>query len=121
MSRVHIPILMVLPGLMVGHTHEDIDQLFSLISKAMMNKSESVELRTPSQFDTFLREKVFNCPTTVTRLTSTYDLDSRIGKAANPHLKGLGHSQWALEGVKNPAHCIQFGWSNEAKERGLHH
>ncbi len=102
-------------GLMVGHTHEDIDQIFSVISKALLRKSSPVQLRTPQEFDSFL-QNIFNCPAEIIRLQSLYDADERIGKAANPNLRGLGHSQWALEGIKNPAHCIRMVW-NGAKDK----
>ncbi len=101
-------------GLMVGHTHEDIDQIFSVISKAMLGRSKKsgpyVELKTPGEFDTFLQTEVFQAPAVVTRVRKLYDFDSLIDGSVNPHLRGLGHSQWALEGIKNPVHCIRMIW-----------
>jgi hypothetical protein len=69
-----------------------------------------VELRCPDDFDEFLRSKVFHIPATVTRMRKLYDVDALIETSVNPNLRGLGHSQWALEGIKNPVHCIRMVW-----------
>ena len=47
----------------MGHTHEDIDQAFSVISRALRGtagrgKRELVSLNTREAFDLFLKEKV---------------------------------------------------------------
>ena len=50
----------------MGHTHEDIDQAFSVISRALRGSSgrgkrELVSLNTREAFDSFLRDKVQIC------------------------------------------------------------
>ncbi len=49
-----------LAGLPVGHTHEDIDQIFSVVSRALQggSKKEVVILHSRNEFISFLQNRV---------------------------------------------------------------
>ncbi len=45
-------------GLPVGHTHEDIDQAFSVLSRALIGQKAPIILNTREEFDKFISTKV---------------------------------------------------------------
>ncbi len=124
------------PGLPVGHTHEDIDQVFSVISRALLGgpkRDSEVVLNTRDDLFNFLSNEVFaivcetmlslsrpsfrwvyhqvfkSGVTLVRRITTAYDAVTFFSGKLNPNLHGLGHSGWDLwVDRKNPTHCIRF-------------
>lgn len=95
----------------MGHTHEDIDQIFSVVSKAMLSKDKHVvEILTPCQFDSFLETKVFPSKCRVVRMFEMFDIQRYLEAHINPNLRGLGHSSW---NGKNPVHCLRLTWQEE--------
>ncbi len=115
----------------MGHTHEDIDQTFSVISRALRGVSrvrrDLVILNTREQFDEFLknevilffqeyqkgliriRVQVFHTGVNVVRLGSVYDFEKLATPCINTAFHGLGHSGWDLwSDKKNPTYIIRF-------------
>jgi len=88
-----------------GHTHEDIDQMFSVISKAMMN--QVTPINTPKQFEQFLSKDVFkdSGTTIVKRVHQVLDITSYYEPHVSPYLLGLCHP--------SEVHWIQLHWQEE--------
>ncbi len=58
-----------------GHTHEDIDQLFSVISRAL---SKHKIIKDPDSLSQFLREQVWKQPPIVVQwVTNVLDIEAR--------------------------------------------
>ena len=72
-----------------GHTHEDIDQLFSVISRRLREKKY---IHTPQEFESFLEREVFEDSGNVHvfRLNRVYDIGSIYCEFKNRNLRGLG-------------------------------
>ena len=71
--------------------------MFSCISRALRGdsrKKKVVQLRTPNEFDDFLRTKVFEGGINVTRVHVLPDLRPKLEDIINPHTRGLGHQGW---------------------------
>ena len=80
------------------------DQMFSCISRALRGDSRTkkvVQLRTPKEFDDFLRSDVFEGGITVTRIHVIPNMKSLLDNIGNPNTRGLGHQGW------RPGHVLQ--------------
>lgn len=73
-----------------GHTHEDIDQMFSVISRWLI-KQEVVH--TPQQLAKYLAEDVWKSegvePPRVQWVRNVYDFKAYYNSSLNPHIRGL--------------------------------
>ena len=70
--------------LMVGHTHEDIDRMFQLISTFIKPKA----MHTFSEFEKLALQALANigCPTEVRHLPCQFDVDAWFEEHKDPHL-----------------------------------
>jgi hypothetical protein len=76
-------------GYNTGHTHEDIDQLFSVISRALINKH--AVLPTVEDFEQFLENEVWeDSKPSIVRLHNVYDVADYYGDNINHNIRGLG-------------------------------
>lgn len=90
---------------LTGHTHEDVDQMFSVISRAMMKKKTPIY--TPKEFETFLCDEAFtnSFPTKVKRVHQVLDATAYYEPHLSPHLFGLKHP--------SQVHWLQFRMSDD--------
>jgi hypothetical protein len=100
----------LITGLPVGHTHEDIDQLFSVVARKLVGGLTRVlvELYTIDQLCDFLRAVFGSSPCVVEHVTAIYCPTELFSDFINPNLRGLGHTGWPIDSQGNPTHCIRF-------------
>lgn len=75
--------------LLVGHTHEDIDQIFSILSKAFKNAKS---VMTPREFEEFIRETLRDRPHVYETMHSVVDWTTHLKPCLRKGIVGIQHA-----------------------------